>query len=142
MAKTFSDLSQLTKAILKELKGVADERQREVLMSFFKTGKGESGEGDKFLGVKVPQIRAIVKAHWAECTDADVDALITSISPSCVSTAKGTAGERSVKRRSLHMRSAWRVMSRRIRSSAAFQQRLTSEGLCIRLHDTAIDIPI
>ena len=44
----------------------------------FKTGKGQYGEGDKFLGVKVPQTRAIVKAHWTVCSDADVDALITS----------------------------------------------------------------
>ena len=64
--------------IFKELKSIADERQREVLMRFFKTGKGQYGEGDKFLGVKVPQTRAIVKAHWTECLDADVDALITS----------------------------------------------------------------
>ena len=64
--------------IYKELKSIADERQREVLMRFFKTGKGQYGEGDKFLGVKVPQTRAIVKAHWTECLDADVDALITS----------------------------------------------------------------
>ena len=55
--------------IFKELKSIADERQREVLMRFFKTGKGQYGEGDKFLGVKVPQTRAIVKAHWTECSD-------------------------------------------------------------------------
>lgn len=65
-------------AIFKELKRVADARQRDVLMRFFKTGKGEYGEGDKFLGVKVPVTRAIVKAHWAACSDADVDTLITS----------------------------------------------------------------
>ena len=65
-------------AVLKELKRVADARQREVLMRFFKTGKGQYGEGDRFLGVKVPQTRAIVKAHWTECSAADVDALITS----------------------------------------------------------------
>lgn len=64
--------------IFKELKSFADKRQREVLMRFFKTGKGQYGEGDRFLGVKVPQTRAIVKAHWAECSDSDVDALITS----------------------------------------------------------------
>lgn len=64
--------------ILRELKRVADARQRDVLMRFFKTGKGQYGEGDRFLGVKVPQTRAIVKAHWVECSDADVEALITS----------------------------------------------------------------
>ena len=64
--------------IFKELRRIADARQREVLMRFFKTGKGEYAEGDRFLGVKVPQTRVIVKAHWAACSDADVDALVTS----------------------------------------------------------------
>lgn len=39
----------------------ADEKQRAILMRFFKTGKGQYGEGDSFLGIKVPKTRELVK---------------------------------------------------------------------------------
>lgn len=43
------------------LEEMRNDEQRVVLMRFFKTGHGQYGEGDQFLGLKVPQTRAIVK---------------------------------------------------------------------------------
>ena len=44
------------------MESLCNEKQRRVLMRFFKTGRGEYGEGDEFLGLKVPQTREVVRA--------------------------------------------------------------------------------
>lgn len=43
------------------LSSLADPVQAQNLQRFFKTGPGEYGEGDRFLGLRVPQIRSLVK---------------------------------------------------------------------------------
>lgn len=49
--------------IMDALRAEADEEKRLSLPHFFKTGKGEYGEGDIFLGVVVPKVRKIAKKH-------------------------------------------------------------------------------
>lgn len=49
--------------IQKELETYVDPVRREYLSGFFKTGKGQYGEGDKFLGVVVPNTRIVAKRH-------------------------------------------------------------------------------
>ncbi|MFH1621434.1 MAG: DNA alkylation repair protein [Patescibacteria group bacterium] len=55
--------SRTLKEALSELHSLQDKNKAKILQRFFKTGHGEYGEGDVFLGIPVPQIRALVKTH-------------------------------------------------------------------------------
>ena len=55
----------------------ADETQAKNLQWFFKTGPGEYGEGDKFLGLKVPVIRKIANAN-TDLTFSELQKLLDS----------------------------------------------------------------
>ena len=47
---------------LRSLRAYSDEEKKEILPRFFKTGKGQYGEGDRFMGVTVPNTRKVAKS--------------------------------------------------------------------------------
>ena len=64
--------------LYQEILAYQDPTQVEGLSRFFKTGKGQYGEGDKFLGIKVPVTREVVKKCWKETSFEDLETCITS----------------------------------------------------------------
>jgi 3-methyladenine DNA glycosylase AlkD len=56
-------MSEEVSAIRAELRAAAEPDRVGELLRFFKTGPGEYGEGDVFLGVRLGPCRAVVKAH-------------------------------------------------------------------------------
>jgi 3-methyladenine DNA glycosylase AlkD len=55
-----------------------DPSQVEGLSRFFKTRKGQYGEGDLFLGIKVPITREVVKQCWQKTSFDDLETCIVS----------------------------------------------------------------
>jgi 3-methyladenine DNA glycosylase AlkD len=64
--------------LFKTILAKQDPTQVEGLSRFFKTGKGQYGEGDQFLGIKVPVTREVVKACWKETSFDDLETCIAS----------------------------------------------------------------
>ncbi|MFK7996841.1 MAG: DNA alkylation repair protein [Granulosicoccus sp.] len=52
-----------TSSLQREFRKLGDGTIAEASQRFFKTGKGQYGEGDLFLGIRVPRIRAFSKQH-------------------------------------------------------------------------------
>jgi len=63
--------------VKRELQKHADAEKAKVLARFFKTGKGEYGEGDMFLGIVVPHQRTVAK-RFRELPLAEVRTLLES----------------------------------------------------------------
>jgi 3-methyladenine DNA glycosylase AlkD len=59
------------------LKNLADPERAKLLQGYFKTGKGEYGEGDIFLGLTVPAVRATAK-KYVDLSFEDIKSLLVS----------------------------------------------------------------
>lgn len=69
---------QINQQIIAELQAMADPENAEFLPRFFKAGPGEYGEGDVFIGVKVPLQRKIASKYWSIVTKESLSKLIQS----------------------------------------------------------------
>ena len=64
--------------LLSSMLSCADPSQVEGLAWFFKTGPGQYGYGDKFLGIKVPVTRAVVRECWKTVSLEDMEECVCS----------------------------------------------------------------
>ena len=72
------DTQALTlKALRAELQSLGSPKRAAGSLRFFKTGPGEYGEGDKFLGLTVPEMRALAR-KYRSLSDEDALELLES----------------------------------------------------------------
>ena len=69
-APTLNDVHERTRAL-------SNAKDAAILQGFFKTGPGEYGEGDRFLGIRVPVLRGLVR-EFQDLPLADVVELLHS----------------------------------------------------------------
>ena len=60
-----------------DLEGLGDRQRAEVLQRFFKTGPGEYGEGDIFLGIRVSKLRKLAK-EYQDIATKEIEELLNS----------------------------------------------------------------
>ena len=71
-------MKEILNTLETEMLAKANPSQVAGLSRFFKTGPGQYGEGDKFLGIKVPVTREVVKACWKQTSFDELEECIRS----------------------------------------------------------------
>ena len=71
------DISRRLSAVRSRVREFADAKRAKFLLRFFKTGPGEYAEGDRFLGLRVPDIRKIAR-EFRSLSSRDLRALLAS----------------------------------------------------------------
>ena len=59
------------------LHDLADANKAKILSRYFKTGKGEYGEGDQFLGITVPNQRLVAKEFYQDISLEEIKDLLS-----------------------------------------------------------------
>ncbi len=67
----------MLQALKNDLAKLSDKQRAKNCLRFFKTGQGEYGQGDKFLGIKAPEQRKIAK-KYSDLRPADIQKLLNS----------------------------------------------------------------
>jgi 3-methyladenine DNA glycosylase AlkD len=68
----------MLKQIISDLHFLKNAQKAQILQGFFKTKKGQYGEGDIFIGVTIPQIRILVQKYYLTAGEAEIKALLNS----------------------------------------------------------------
>lgn len=73
-----SDRIAAHELLVNELVNLQDSSTQKVVAYFFKTGEGQYGHGDKFLGIKVPVVRSTIKPYIHKIASEEVEHLLRS----------------------------------------------------------------
>lgn len=72
-------MSNIVKEIRESLAVLSIPEKADFFPRFFKTGKGEYGEGDLFLGVTVPDQRSVAKEYYSKIDLKNLSILLSSV---------------------------------------------------------------